>query len=375
MRRMLRILRVAGMIVFAFGAVTVAPAQGAWTHEGVPLGGESPSVELTGTFAVSSSGGGVHCGKLATELELTGGTDDGHLQGFTAEEIGKCEVSGGLVFLTGGTTTLKSLTLTGGATATSSEGKVVQLSGISLHYEFNNGFQMTLSSVVASPLVATPDNPAEIGSFTLSGELNTTLAAGKAAVAGTLNVLGESNGTFGQVKQSLKWTFTQNKVEVNDCKFTIANEVKEQCHITFTVIGDGPGWTVEGSGWMDPKEKAQAEERYKVTSGCTKGTVLKKDKDTCTDVIEMQKKEASENRWCIELPKNSVSAPNCRCDPAGAITPSDIGAPSVGGREGHRRRDRQSGERHGRLRSADKSPRNAPDRIRTCDLRFRSQRR
>jgi hypothetical protein len=173
-------------------------ALGNWYDKGIGLkDGEDPSLELTGAFAFTSSGGGVNCEKVTLKTELTGSTADAHIKSFAAEEPGKCEVSGGLVFLTTGTTTLKAITLTGEPTAINSKEESVLLSNIALHYEFNNGFKATLSSIEGEPLIATPDDTTEISSVSLGGELDSTLFAGKVKVSGSLNVLGADDGTYG----------------------------------------------------------------------------------------------------------------------------------------------------------------------------------
>jgi len=181
----------------AFGA-QAAPAE--WYDKGTALkAGENPTFEVTGTVAFTSSGGGVHCNTGTSKVQLTGGTTDGHVLTFGVEGPSKCEVSGGLVLLTGGTTTLKSVTLTGTPTDKNDGNNELQISGVTLHNEFNNGFKLTLSSIAGSPLKGTPDNATSMSSATLAGELNSTLAAGKVNVSGSLNVLAPNAGTYGLV--------------------------------------------------------------------------------------------------------------------------------------------------------------------------------
>jgi hypothetical protein len=187
----------AAVALCAFGAQA---ASAEWYDKGTALkSGENPTLEVTGTVAFTSSGGGVHCNTGTSKMQFTGGTTDGHVLTFTVEEPSKCEVSGGLVFLTGGTTTLRSVTLTGTPTEKQNSDNEIHISAITLHNEFNNGFKLTLSSVAGSPLVVTPNNTTSISSATLSGELNSTLAAGKVAVSGSLNVLAPNVGTYGLV--------------------------------------------------------------------------------------------------------------------------------------------------------------------------------
>jgi hypothetical protein len=85
---------------------------------------------------------------------------------------------------------------------------------------------------------------------------------------------------------------TQNGNPVAECNFI---NVGDKCQIKFTVNGEGEGWKVESNAWVGEK----AAERYKKTVGCTVGKVLK-DKESCTDVIEMMKKEAgTNNEYCV----------------------------------------------------------------------------
>ena len=85
---------------------------------------------------------------------------------------------------------------------------------------------------------------------------------------------------------------TQNEKPVPECKFV---KVGDKCQIKFTVTGEGEGWRVEGNEFKGEK----AEVRYKKTVGCTVGKLLK-DKETCTDEIEMVKEEkGTMNEWCV----------------------------------------------------------------------------
>jgi len=197
MRKMMLALA-AAVAVCALGAQA---ASAEWYDKGTALkSGENPTLEATGTVAFTSSSGGVHCNTGTSKLQFTGGTTDGHVLTFGVEEASKCEVSGGLVLLTGGTTTLKGVTLTGMPTdKNDGNHEKIEISGVTLDNEFNNGFKLTLSSITGSPLIATPNNTTSISSATLAGELNSTLAAGKVKVSGTLNVLAPNAGTYGLV--------------------------------------------------------------------------------------------------------------------------------------------------------------------------------
>jgi hypothetical protein len=197
MLKKIMLLMTAVAAMFAIGAQA---ASAEWYDKGTALvGGENPTLEITGTVAFTSTGGGVHCNTGTATLQATGGTTDGHVLAFGVEETSKCEVSGGLVFLTGGTTTLKSVTLTGTPTGVNNGGNTIDVSNVTLHNEFNNGFKLTLSSIAGQPLVSTPNNTTSVSSATLSGELNSTLSAGKVKVAGSLNVLAPNVGTYGLV--------------------------------------------------------------------------------------------------------------------------------------------------------------------------------
>jgi len=196
MFKKIMLMATAVMAMFAIGAQA---ASANWFHSGAGLAaGENPTLEITGTVAFTSSGGGVHCNTGTSKLQATGGTNNGHVLTFAVEEANKCEVSGGLVLLTGGTTTLKKVELTGTPSGTNN-GSTIEIAGVSLHNEFNNGFKLTLSSIAGQPLIATPNETTSVSSAGLAGELNSTLAAGKVKVAGSLNVLAPNTGTYGLV--------------------------------------------------------------------------------------------------------------------------------------------------------------------------------
>jgi len=210
MFKKIMLMATAVMAMFAIGAQA---ASANWFDKGAGLAaGENPTLEITGTVAFTSSGGGVHCNTGTSKLQATGGTNDGHVLTFGVEEANKCEVSGGLVLLTGGTTTLKKVELTGTPTGTNNGGNTIDVTKVSLHNEFNNGFKLTLSTIkciikheggveteVETPLVATPNNTTAIESATLAGKLNSTLAAGQVTVSGSLSVLGTDKNTYGLV--------------------------------------------------------------------------------------------------------------------------------------------------------------------------------
>jgi hypothetical protein len=177
--------------------IAVPTASANWYHEGEALkAGENPQISISGTAAFTSSSGGVHCatgGQLT--IEGTGGTTDGHLVSYELEEK-KCEVSGGLIFLTGGTTSLKSGQLTGTPDGTHN-GKVIEIFDIIIHSEFNNGFKLTLIADKEFPLIVTPDNPKAATAGTATGEMTSTLSSGKVKITASGTILGEASGTYG----------------------------------------------------------------------------------------------------------------------------------------------------------------------------------
>jgi hypothetical protein len=184
------------------GLVSTIGAQAAsaeWYDEGVALQkGVNPTFASTATWAWTSSGGGVHCNTSVTHVQLTGGTTDGHVVLTEIEEPKKCEVSGGWAFLCGGTTANKSVIATGTPTLTHN-GVTASMSGVSTHWECTNGAKVTLSSVAGQPLVLTPDDTTCIQTFTMTGPLESTLAAGKVQVSASGSILGSDACTFGLV--------------------------------------------------------------------------------------------------------------------------------------------------------------------------------
>jgi len=197
---MLKRLTTIGVVASALVAVGSGIATAEWYDKGVALhSGENPTIELTGTWAFTSSGGGLHCNTSTAKIQFTGGTTDGHVLTTGFEEPTKCEISGGTSILCGGTTTFKGATLTGTPTIVNIGGSDVQISGISTHLECNNGFKITLSSIAGLPLTLTPNNTTCISSWALSGQLNSTLGAGKVIVEGLYNVLAPNICTYGLV--------------------------------------------------------------------------------------------------------------------------------------------------------------------------------
>lgn len=172
MLKKLMLLATAAVAVLAMGA---SSASANWYDNGTALvAGQNPTLNGTGTAAFTSPNGGTHCNTTDAAVQLTGGTTTAHITKFEATNIGTCEVSGGLVFLTGGTTSLKSATLTTGATA-HSNGSDLTVEGIKLHNVYNNGFSITLSSKAGSPLTATLDNLKKASKLTLTGTLTSGL--------------------------------------------------------------------------------------------------------------------------------------------------------------------------------------------------------
>jgi len=188
--------------VFASALIVIGSgvATAEWYDEGVALrSGENPTLELTGTWAFTSSGGTLHCNTSTMKLQFTGGTTDGHVLATGFEEPAKCEINGGTRLLCGGTTAFKASTLTGTPTLINDGGSDLLMSGVSTHLECNNGFAVTLSSIAGSPLTLPPNNTTCISSLAVSGQLNSTLAAGKVEIHGQYNVLAPNVCTYGVI--------------------------------------------------------------------------------------------------------------------------------------------------------------------------------
>jgi len=188
---------VLAVIAAALVAVGVQTASAEWFDEGKALKKEeNPIFKLEGDLRLKGKTGTVECPKgVFAFLELTGGTTDGHLSGLNVNIPEECEVEGGLVLLTGGTTTLSSMQLTAGATAVNDEGIRIVVSGVSLHYKFKNGFAATFTSIAGSPLVGVPDAAKKIGKVFVTGKLNSNI--GEMSASGVLTVLAGPNGTYG----------------------------------------------------------------------------------------------------------------------------------------------------------------------------------
>lgn len=162
----------ASVAVLAMGAPS---ASALWRDNGIQITpGSNPSINITGTAAFTSPNGGTHEARADLVIQLTGGTTTSHFLGWLTTVPSEAEVSGGLVFLTGGTTSLKSASLTSGGTA-HSNGSDLTVTGIALHYEYNNGFKITLSSKVGNPLTMTLNNRKQASQFTLTGSLGSGL--------------------------------------------------------------------------------------------------------------------------------------------------------------------------------------------------------
>jgi len=189
------------LLLMTFGVLLCLPqtATASWYDKGVALvAGQNPELEATGTAAFTSASGGLHCNTGTIRVQATGGTTTGHLMTYSAEDTKQCEVSGGLVLLTGGTTTLKKTQLTGVPSGTHN-GSTIAISNFVLHVEFNNGFKLTLSTIEKSPLIIIPDNTTAVTKATSTGEMNTSLSSGKVTVTTSGTILGEASGTYGLV--------------------------------------------------------------------------------------------------------------------------------------------------------------------------------
>jgi hypothetical protein len=201
MKKMMAVM----VVVVACCAIGAQSASADWYDNGTALNaGQNPTLEVTGTVALSSSGGSLHCNTGTWRFQLTGGTLLSHMLTAGVEEPSKCEVNGGWVFLSGGTTSLKSVTLTGTPEAFNGFGTELAIVNTEMHYVFNNGYKFSVSTIgkgsgVEQAILATPNNTTSISSLALSGELATTKVAAKAKISGTLTVLAPDNGTSGLV--------------------------------------------------------------------------------------------------------------------------------------------------------------------------------
>jgi hypothetical protein len=194
---MLRRWIVAAGIAGVFLAVGAQTAAAEWYDKGVALkAGENTEAHMKGTFAFTSSQGGVHCESGTMKLKFTGGTAEGTVPVIGVETPKACELSGGLVFLCGGTTTLKSITPASLPKIVNNGGTSITLSTLVLDYECNNGFKFTVSSIASEPLVGTPDNAKAITKVAFAGMLNSTLGV-KVTIVYNMNMVGADSGTYG----------------------------------------------------------------------------------------------------------------------------------------------------------------------------------
>jgi len=190
-------------LVLALSLCAVVPgiASATWRDNGVKLGpGENPHAQLEGTFAFRSPIGtpnaiGVHCSPVVVDLWLTGGTTEAHVTSLEVTNPAKCEVLvGPLVLLTGGTTSVKKVTLTGSPSVTYSLEPAIEvnLNGLALDYEFNNGYKLELTSAESA---LTPENPAMLGTVLHEG---TGVVAGQpVSLGGHFQFTGSDAGTYG----------------------------------------------------------------------------------------------------------------------------------------------------------------------------------
>jgi hypothetical protein len=193
------------MAVAAFAAVAAPAASANWTHEGNPLEG-NPIVEFHGTTEFSGGIGSVHCEDSTAEIELTGGTNIGHVLSFTVDNpTVNCEVTGlASLACTGSpaaSTTLESAGLLQEALATI-EGGTIGVTEVELTNIFFNGngpcADVTLTNVVEEgaevPITATPNNAGSIEEVELGGSLATSVG-GTVEINGTLAAT--PSGTYG----------------------------------------------------------------------------------------------------------------------------------------------------------------------------------
>jgi hypothetical protein len=286
MRGMLRAFGICAMVLCAFGAVAAAGASAAKFQTNEEAGALTGHALSPQTFSFS-----------AGQVKCTTATTGGSAEGYEAEEQKVAVVYGGCTGFG-----------LGGATVSTAE------------YELHaNGLVDVVNTItIAIPLAGCsltigPQKSLPAFGYRNSGSKLITegLLAGIAySSSGGSCGPGGSNGTYGGSNElelneglgfvnfapggTLSKKVFQKKAEVKPAECTFA-KVGDTCQIEFKVTGAGEGWKVENNEWKGEKAK----ERYKATVGCTAGKQLK-NAETCTDEIEMIKKEEkTTNEWCV----------------------------------------------------------------------------
>jgi hypothetical protein len=180
-------LKKAILVVLAATAVAAlgpAPASANWTLLGVPLGkGQDEILPLQGTAQFSNANGAVKCKDVETDLEMTGGTEAGHLLFLHANNpTGTCEVTGGL----GASCGPKSVEKLDFAAEKTAAAQIVEnailITKVNLVIQLGSCLTLTLTD--KGGLTATPNNRANIGFVQLAGQL-------QAGLFGTVTVGGQ----------------------------------------------------------------------------------------------------------------------------------------------------------------------------------------
>jgi hypothetical protein len=228
---------------------------------------------------VESHGAGVTAGGKISSLSFTGCTDSWHV---TVVAAGSLEVhnSGG-----------------GNGTVTSS-GATVEATrfGVTCRYATSSTDIGTFTGGSPATLDISAGIPFHSGSIFCGSGPTTWTGSYKVTTPTALAV----------ANLEVKRTTTLNAVVGTECVFNKEKE-NEFCSIKFELVGAGEeAWTVFEKGKL-----INTVGQFNVTSGCTKGTVLKKAGDNCTDVANNIKKEAAEDTWCVEFEGPIGKGPHC----------------------------------------------------------------
>jgi hypothetical protein len=181
---------VAAVAAFALPASASAAE---WHMEGNPVVG-NPKIGASGTFGFA---GGYDC-TMHMEIELTGGTDVGHITKFEVT-TSTCVIKETLKAI--GCTALSADTFTSGTVTDT--GTDIEINNFALHLTFTGGslcaggISLTLSSIAGSPVTAEVDNVNAITKITkVSGNLHNSFTGGNSAISGS-NTPVTPAGTYG----------------------------------------------------------------------------------------------------------------------------------------------------------------------------------
>jgi hypothetical protein len=183
-------------VVMALGALAVPAGALAWTMGGKAL---AETGELTGEGSASFTGGTNCTSGVEATLDLTAGTEDGHITKFAPTNLAACDV----------TETLKSLGCTALASSTANNlpwtatenipaGKI-EVTGVKLTNTYTGGAfcpkTVTLEQLSGEKVTATPDSVTAATQLTLSGTLHTSL--GTTSTIGGVIKATKNSGTYG----------------------------------------------------------------------------------------------------------------------------------------------------------------------------------